>query len=155
MADVVYCPNCEAENASDNVLCGLCGHQLQAVPLDEIAEALGLEATTTSPNLSAGDRNEPAAARPSRSVFDPSATLPRHGSTCGYATASFVCGLSGAFCGGLPLGILAVVFGEIAKNEIARRPNLGGEKMALAGRVLGVVDIIFGVFLLIYWATAG
>jgi hypothetical protein len=31
MGDIIYCPKCEAENASDAVLCGLCGHQLQAV----------------------------------------------------------------------------------------------------------------------------
>jgi len=31
MGDIIYCPKCEAENASDTVLCGLCGHQLQAV----------------------------------------------------------------------------------------------------------------------------
>ena len=122
--------------------------------MGEIAEALGLEATTRNANTNAAHRDEQAAARPSRSLFDTSAAPPRHGSTSGYATASLVCGLSGAFCGGLPLGILAIVFGEIAKNEIARYPNVGGEKMALAGRVLGVLDIIFGVVLLIVWAAA-
>ena len=94
----------------------------------------------------------PTAARPARSLFD-TARVPHHGGTSGYATASLVCALIGLFCGGLLLGIPAVVFGEIAKKEIARNPNVGGEKMAAAGRIIGIIDIVFGTAMFIYWMS--
>jgi len=94
----------------------------------------------------------PGAPRPARSLFD-KALVPQHGGTSGYATASLVCALIGLFCGGLLLGIPAVVFGEIAKKEIARNPNVGGEKMAAAGRIIGVIDITFGTAMFIYWMS--
>jgi hypothetical protein len=64
----------------------------------------------------------------------------------GKALASMVCGIVGLVVFGFILGIIAIVLGSIAKNEI-RRTGQGGYGMATAGIVLGIIDIIAGIFI--------
>ena len=67
-----------------------------------------------------------SAAPPSRSSSE-TITVSQYEKTNDYAMSSFICALLGCFCGGVPLGIPAVVFAGIAKKEIARNPNIGGK----------------------------
>ncbi len=77
------------------------------------------------------------------------------GKTSGYAIASFVCGLICLFCGGLPLGIVALVLGEVAHKQIARDTGMSGKGMATAGRILGIIGIIGGVVILALYYFSG
>jgi hypothetical protein len=78
----------------------------------------------------------------------------------GKATASMVLGICGAvsvvLCSwitfgliSLVMGILAIVFGVIGKNEIRDNPELGGRGQAQAGFVLGIITTVLSVLLMI------
>lgn len=58
----------------------------------------------------------------------------------GFAIAGMVCGIVSFFCFGIVLGILAIVFGAVAKNK----GYTGG--MATAGIVLGTIGL--GLYLI-------
>ena len=63
--------------------------------------------------------------------------------------ASFVCGIGGLIIFGIPLGILALVFGGIGLNKIRQFPDrFSGKGFAIAGIILGLIDII-GVLLIL------
>lgn len=73
--------------------------------------------------------------------------------------ASFVLGIVGLallLCGwviaqapSLILGILAIIFGQMAKGEIAANPELQGEGKAKAGFIMGIIaTAIAAVFLI-------
>ncbi|MBK5233955.1 MAG: DUF4190 domain-containing protein [Thermoleophilia bacterium] len=72
----------------------------------------------------------------------------------GKAVASMVLGivaLVSLFCAWLVfqipvliLGILAIVFGQMAKKEIAETPGLGGADQAKAGFIMGIVATVLG-----------
>lgn len=64
------------------------------------------------------------------------------------AVASLVCSLIGLLIFGIPLGILSIVFGSVALGRIKIEPVQPGKGMAIAGIILGIVDII-GVFLIL------
>ena len=69
--------------------------------------------------------------------------------TSGYAIASLILGIAGFFVVPIVPSILAVVFGQKAKEELRRDPTLGGEGLATAGIVLGWVGIaLVGIGLL-------
>ena len=75
-------------------------------------------------------------------------TLEAAGSSNGFAVASLVLGIIGlpAFCAVIP-SILAVVFGIIGYNQIARTNAEGGGKgMAVWGIVLGAVGCLIGLY---------
>lgn len=61
----------------------------------------------------------------------------------GLAIASMVCGIVSFFCFGIILGVLAVIFGAVAKNK----GYTGG--MATAGIVLGVVGLGLYIVMLV------
>ena len=60
----------------------------------------------------------------------------------GLAIASLVTGIVGFFVFGIPLGILATIFGAIALSRTSKNPELSGKGLAIAGLILGIVDII-------------
>jgi len=62
--------------------------------------------------------------------------------TSGLAIASFVLSLAGIFCFGFVTGTLAVIFGGVAMRSISKNPGLKGNGLAVAGLVIGIVDII-------------
>ena len=67
----------------------------------------------------------------------------------GMSIASFVCGIGGLIIFGIPLGILALVFGGIGLNKIRQFPDrFSGKGFAIAGIILGLIDII-GVLLIL------
>ena len=64
--------------------------------------------------------------------------------TNGKATASLVLGLVSLL---IPiLGILALIFGFIARSEIGKNPNQTGDGMALAGIICGALGLLSIVF---------
>lgn len=60
----------------------------------------------------------------------------------GLAVASLVCGIVGLLLIPFICGVLAIVFGVVATNQINARPGRGGGGMAGWGVALGVVSII-------------
>ena len=74
--------------------------------------------------------------------------------TSGFAIASLVTGLVGLIIVGVILGILAIVFGAVAMSRINDKPRiLNGYNMAIAGLVLGIIDIIGAILVLIYFSS--
>ncbi|HLP73216.1 MAG TPA: DUF4190 domain-containing protein [Bacteroidales bacterium] len=67
---------------------------------------------------------------------------PEPAKTDGFAIAGFVAGLAGLFIAGLPLGIVALIFGSISLSKIKRSPGRRGRGLAIAALILGIVDII-------------
>jgi hypothetical protein len=66
------------------------------------------------------------------------------------ATKSLVLGLIGLVVCGVILGPLAISSANQAKAAMASDPSLGGEGMANAGKILGIIDIVlFVIYLLI------
>jgi len=60
----------------------------------------------------------------------------------GFAITSMVLGIVGivTFCFGIVLGILAVIFGAVALNGMAKSRNPEGKGMAVTGLVLGIIE---------------
>ena len=69
------------------------------------------------------------------------------------ASTAMICGIIGVAVGftGLVLGIIALKQAKIAKEAIAANPGkYGGEGMATAGHVLGIIGIIIGGLFALY-----
>lgn len=80
--------------------------------------------------------------------------------TSGFAIASLICGIAGWFLFFFIGGILAVVFGHMARREIRRSQGWKrGDGLALSGLIIGYLNIaasiaLFLVFLLLAIAFA-
>jgi len=67
----------------------------------------------------------------------------------GGAIASLVCAIIGFFFFGIILGPIAIALATGAKRKIREDPDLGGDGMATAGLVIGIVDtVLHGIFVL-------
>jgi hypothetical protein len=74
--------------------------------------------------------------------------------TSGKAVASLVFGIAGIPIVGLLLGWFAILFGIMARREMAREPSLRGAGLAAAGVVLGALDIVVWILLAIaFWPS--
>jgi len=80
----------------------------------------------------------------------------------GGAIASLVCAIIGYFFLGIVLGPIAIALATGARRRIRENPELGGNGIAIAGLVIGIVDtVLWGIFVLwiiiiiIIAATAG
>jgi len=62
----------------------------------------------------------------------------------GFGIASFVLGIAGLFIAGIPLGLLAIIFGAIGMNK--------NQRLSKAGFVLGVVDVVLGAIFAVLMA---
>ncbi len=69
--------------------------------------------------------------------------------TNGLAIASFVISLVGLLIFGLYCGLISLVMGIVALNHIAAFPNEKGKGLAIAGTVIGALDVFFVVFALL------
>jgi len=65
--------------------------------------------------------------------------------TNGFAIASMVLGIVWIYWIG---SVLAIVFGFIARSQIRQR-NQGGDGMAIAGIVLGIVGVVIAIIVII------
>jgi hypothetical protein len=104
-------------------------------------------ATATEP-APAGRTDAPPEPAPSASPLDRhAAPVADQGRRPGQAVAALVLGIIGVLGAfllpmvGLILGVVATVFGAMARKEIARR-SLAGGPQATAGLILGVIAII-------------
>lgn len=98
-----------------------------------------------SPPPPGGSGYEPPAPPP----FEPPAAGPRR--TPGKATASLVLGIVGlAFCP-VVCSVLAIVLGRQAREQIAADPSLGGDGVAQAGFILGIVGLVAGIVVAILY----
>ena len=68
------------------------------------------------------------------------------------AIFSLVTGILGLFCCPIILSVAAIILSRQAKSEIAGRGG-GGEGLATAGFVLGIVGLVLGAIQLILIAT--
>jgi len=69
----------------------------------------------------------------------------------GFSTASFVLGMVGTISVlalGLPFGILAILFGVIALARYKKNPEEKLKGLAIAGIIIGIIDIYFGIITL-------
>lgn len=80
---------------------------------------------------------------------NPGATAKRSN---GKALTSMILGICGLVLFGVILGVIALVFALIARNEIDAEnpPTSRNRGQATAGLVLGIIDIVFG-FWWIWW----
>ena len=65
--------------------------------------------------------------------------------TNGTAIASLVCSLIGILIMAIPLGIGSICFGAAALKHIKVSPNEKGKGLAIAGFVIGIIDVVFGM----------
>ncbi len=66
----------------------------------------------------------------------------------GKAIAALVCGIISLILFGIILGVVAIVLGVMARNEIRADPNLEGDGMALAGIITGAIGVVLAVVLI-------
>lgn len=68
----------------------------------------------------------------------------------GLGLAGFISGIVGLFVFGIPLGLVAMIFGGISLIKIEKQPTkYKGKGFALASLIVGTVDIIAMIFILI------
>jgi hypothetical protein len=91
--------------------------------------------------LPAGARYCPACGARSRAV--PPAPPPPE--TNGKAKASLALGIAGFVAFPVVCSVLAIVLGQVAREEMARRPHETGAGLATAGIVLGILGLIVGL----------
>lgn len=60
----------------------------------------------------------------------------------GMATTAMVLGICGVFCFGFITGVLAIIFAGVSLSGMGRTGNTDGKGMAIAGLVLGIIDVI-------------
>lgn len=145
------CPCGEAlcayeKDANRTIACHQCGRIL-VVPAVPVAAGIG--ARYEHGAVQETEEAVEAGAPSWRPSLPPAAERPTTISSM--AVASLVLGVVGPFLGMLAIiaGILAVVFGGIALKSIASSPWVQGRGMAIAGIMLGVVDVLLGVALVL------
>ncbi len=77
----------------------------------------------------------------------PSSSYPE-GSIMLFAVTSFVLGIIGIFTMPLLVGIIATVFGAVALNMGRRHGIRDYRRLAIAGLILGIIEIVAGIILL-------
>lgn len=143
----MFCNHCGAANADTNAVCQQCGQ-----PISPVAPP-------------APDSPMPSVSRTMPSVeLPPPPGLPQNGlpqgqlpqqwpqpqTTSGLAIASLVCSL---LC--IPINIAGIICGHLALGEIKRSAGrIGGRGLAIAGLVIGYIQIAFIPFILIIAAIA-
>ena len=48
-------------------------------------------------------------------------------------------------------GVIAIILGSVAMNGMKRTGNMQGRGMALAGLILGIIDIVSGAAIAMVW----
>jgi hypothetical protein len=60
----------------------------------------------------------------------------------GKAIASFIVALAGLFIAAIICGIVGLVLGRVAIQEINTKGNLKGKGLAIAGMIISIIDIV-------------
>jgi len=116
------CPHCNANLEEGATFCLNCGAQLEAAQAEAAPEAA------------------PAAA-----------PVAEKKKVNGLAVAGFVISLVGLFCAGIICGIISVVLSAVALKQIPAK-NQGGKGLAVAGLVIGIIDL---ATIVISWLACG
>lgn len=132
----MVCKNCFAENNDGAAFCTNCGAPLEAQPQAPVAEPVAPQ--YEAPQQYAAPVQQPYAQPAYQPAPQVAPKAPQPGK--GLAIAAMVCGIVSFFCFGVILGILAIVFGGIAKSKGCK------SGMATAGIVCGAVGL--GLWLL-------
>lgn len=119
---MAFCTKCGAQNADNAQFCESCGGKLES------QQPINTQQTVVNEQPIVNQQQNQTQDTPGK----------------GLGIASLVCGIVSFFCFGLILGILAVVFGGIAKGKGYK----GG--MATAGIVLGVIGLALYVICIIF-----
>ena len=121
----MFCEKCGTEITNGSMFCHNCGAKVAA----------GADTQET--------KTEAPAAETFRSKMDSAPQTKK--AVSGYAIASLVTGIIGLFFCGIILGILAIVFANIAKKQN------GGVKdgMSTAGFVLGIIALVVSAIVII------
>lgn len=69
----------------------------------------------------------------------------------GMATASLVLSLVGLILFGFILGTLAVIFSSVALAGMGRHGNSDGKGRAIAGLIIGIIDVVVGILMMMYF----
>lgn len=121
------------------MFCSKCGKQYDESKINEFCPYCGQKIATDVP----------------KSSVLPQQSVPSEGvrKNAPGAVAGMVCGLIGLFFFGIILGIIAIIAGSSAKRKIKEHPELyTGEGMAMAGFILGIVDVgFFFLFQMTWW----
>lgn len=147
------CPSCSTSTDTDKSFCQTCG-----TPYNR---------NIAPPRPTEGGANYPSSPPPpppppppfqgntgqaSHAPFPYGSPYPGPPVSNGKATASLVLGVVGLLCFGLILGIIALVLAGQAKTEINRSPGrYSNAGAATAGQVLGIIDVVFGFFFILWW----
>ncbi len=157
----MFCPQCGAPNEDDAVFCGNCGAVLDPEELDveagsqepqqEVVEEI--EQESPAGEEEAGELvpmpDEAPVAPPPPPPPPPPPTRTSTLQTSGMAIASVVMGVAGWTLLPLVGSILAIIFGNMARQEIRQRPDeLAGDGLAVAGLVLGWLSVGVSILLL-------
>lgn len=120
-----YCLHCGAKIGEGEKFCQNCGASVEEVKDEVVSNAQENIQNTTVDNMQNNINNGPA-------------------KTNGMAIASFVCSLVGIILFGFIMGILAISLGVSARKRIeVFNNNEKGKGLALAGIIIGIVDIVF------------
>ena len=91
---------------------------------------------------------------PLPSGFPPRAAAPAAATDSGNAIASLVLGILGLILCPIVCSVLAIVFGQQARGQIERDPNLTGAGLAQAGYIMGIVGLVLYGLLILFWILA-
>jgi len=83
-----------------------------------------------------------------------SSTKEDEGSHQGKAIAGFVCSLAGFLLFGLELilGVIGLILSSVALNGMKQSGNRKGRGMAIAGLVIGIIDIVGAILIIVWWS---
>jgi hypothetical protein len=124
----MYCPKCGAQIADDSRFCPQCGNSTVA----------------QTPQAPQAPPQQPAYQQPQPVYQQPA--YQEH--TSGMAVAALVTGIVGFFLS--PLSVLAIIFGAVGISQCGKDPYLKGKGMAVAGLVLGIINIALWVILWVW-----
>lgn len=135
-----YCMNCGKEMADNEMFCSQCGTGAQGTVPNYVQNDLGLQGSLQ------GETPMPVEEPPvylSNGGPDYQANVPRQ-KFLGDAITSFACGVVGLFLFPIVFGIAAIVVSITSMRKIKANPQ-PGNGFAIAGLVLGIVDLIWYV----------
>ena len=152
-----------------NISCNELSHekkevaQNEAIVTEKVDESMAVASIDNNEiSLEDIDRSESASHRSAalsddissfRSEFKNGASVimapPEDQKTNGMALAGFICSLAGLLIFGVVLGLLGIIFSAIGLGKIAKDSSKWkGKGMAIAGLIVGVIDIVVWIILL-------
>ena len=127
-----YCRNCGNKMSEVDRFCPNCG-------TDSQVEAAPVQNNNVQQNYNAQPNNNVQQNYNAQPNYN-GQVAPKK--TNGLAVASFVCSMVGIVIFGIVMGILAICFGAAGLNRAKTFPQEGGRGLAIAGIVVGIIEVI-------------